>query len=440
MRQNRRRFITSSAALGMGLWLGNDALAELEAPIVAPPLLKNERIRFACIGVGGKGDSDTADAARFGDIVAICDVDDNTLAEAAKKYPGARRYNDYRRMLDELAGQIDAVTVSTPDHHHAPAAAQAIALGKHCFCQKPLTHSLYEARKLAELARKHQVATQMGNQGTADSGLRRAAARLRAGVVGTVRELHVWTDRPIWAQGHARPAEAPVPSNLHWDLWLGPAPKRPYGEGYHTFSWRGFWDFGTGALGDMGCHTLNMPFMALDLRDPESVVAETSGHNGDSLPSWSIVQYRFRALKTRPALSLTWYDGGKKPPADLFDGRELEGSGALILGDKGKLYIPGDYAGGDGVLLGGVDVGEPTFPVSPGHFEEFVRAMRDGTPAMSNFPGYAGPLAEMVLVGNLAVWAGGSKVEWDAKRLRAKGADGLETRIRPVYQNGWKAI
>ena len=450
--QTRRTFLTAATAASLGLVLGGkaqareirEALEELaEAPVVRKPQSANDKIRWACIGVGGKGSSDTADAARFGDIVAICDVDDNTIAEAKKKYPNAKVYHDYRKMLDELEKEIDAVTVSTPDHHHYAASAQAMLLGKHVYCQKPLVHSLQEARKMAEIARRTKVWTQMGNQGTAQSGLRKQAAQVRAGVIGAVTEMHVWTNRPVWPQGKPRGAELPVPANLKWDQWLGPAPVRPYAEGYHTFSWRGWWDFGTGALGDMGCHTLNMPFMGLDLRDPVRVSAQTSGHDGDYFPSSATVKYEFEATATRGPVRFTWYEGNRKPPAELLDGEPMADSGSLLIGEKGKIYIPGDYGSG-GDVIGGVDIAPVTFEASPGHFEDLVRAIREGKPAVSNFPDYAGPLTEMVLAGNLAMRADGPTVEWDAKRQRIKNFRALEKRhelermIRPHYRKGWR--
>jgi predicted dehydrogenase len=424
---SRREFLKSATLTGLGVWVGGRALGAEPA---------NERIRFACIGVGGKGESDTEDASHFGDVVAICDVDETTLDKAARKYPMARKFTDYRKMLEEMEKGIDAVTVSTPDHHHAHAAAMAMQMGKHCFCQKPLTHSIYEARRLGEIARDKKVATQMGNQGTADGALRKSAALVKSGIFGPVREVHVWTNRPIWPQGGARPAPTDPPSSLHWDLWLGPAPKRPYASGYHPFNWRGWWDFGTGALGDMACHTVNMPYMALDLRNPTTAVAQTSGHNRDSYPKWSIIRFEFPATDKRPALAMTWYDGGKRPPADLLDGKQPAESGSLVIGEKGKLYSPGDYAG-NRVLLGGVQEVEVSYPQSPGHFDEWVRAIKGGEPAMSNFPDYAGPLTETILLGNLAVWADGKKIEWDAKSLEATNAPEVRPVIRPEYASGY---
>jgi predicted dehydrogenase len=420
--------LRNAALTGTAIWVADRAFAEdAKSP--------NERVAFACIGVGGKGESDSNDAGRLGDVVAICDVDENTLNRAAQRFPNAKKYNDYRKMLDEMGKSIDAVTVSTPDHHHGPAAATAMHMGKACFCQKPLAHSLYEVRTLGEIARKKKVATQMGNQGTAADGLRRSAARLRAGALGAVKEVHVWTNRPIWPQGIARNPPKPVPANLHWDLWIGPAKERPYADGYHPFNWRGWWDFGTGALGDMACHTMNMPFMGLDLRDPISVVAETTENNRDSYPSGSKIVYEFAATASRPALTMTWYDGVKRPPAELIEGLPHADSASLVIGEKGKLYTPGDY--GEDAHWIGVDPPEVDFVHSPGHFEEFVRAIKGGEPAMSNFPNYASPLAETVLLGNLAVWAGGKKVEWDAKHLKAKNAPEVEEIIHPKLLHGY---
>jgi predicted dehydrogenase len=449
---NRRDFLKTAAATGAGFWILGTGTGRSKSP--------SERIHFGCIGVGGKGESDTTDAARHGTVVALCDVDDTTLAAAGKRYPAAKRYNDFRKMLDEMGKTIDAVTVSTPDHCHAPASAMAMRMGKHCFTQKPLTRTLYEARRLAEIAREMKVATQMGNQGTASNPMRKWAAMIRAGAVGAVKEVHVWTDRPLWAQGIARPPASAAPKNLHWDLWLGPSPRRPYArgnhpyvswnesvgdarhpkdplpDGYHPFTWRGWWDFGTGALGDMACHIMNLPFMALDLRDPAAVEAESSGTNKDSFAKWSIIRYHFAASGDRPALSMTWYDGGKRPAAELLDGIAVQSSGCLIIGQKGKLYAP--FQGGRGTrLLGGAAEVKADFPKSPGHWEEFVRAIKEGKPAMSNFPDYAGPLTETVLLGNLAVWAG-KKVEWDARRLKATNAPEVEALVKPTYRKGYE--
>jgi len=421
---NRRQFLQTTAATGIGYWVaGGVSAQESKSP--------NERIAMASVGIGGKGSSDSSDAGRLGDMVAICDVDTGRLAGAAKKFDKAKPYTDFRKMLEEMEKSIDAVTVSTPDHTHAPAGLMAMRMGKHCFCQKPMTHSIYEARLMGQVAREKGLATQMGNQGTASDGLRRAAAWMRAGAIGTVTEVHVWTNRPIWPQGGPRPEPKDPPENLEWDLWLSAAPERPYGNGYHPFSWRGWWDFGTGALGDMACHEMNMAFMGLDLKDPISVQAVTSGHNKDSFPKWSIITYEFPANDWRPGLKMVWWDGGKRPPEELFGGEKPRGS-SLIVGKKGKIN--------GGQLIGGTEI-EVEYPKSPGHFDEWVRAIKGGKPAMSNFPDYAGPLTETVLLGNLAVWVAadgeGEKVEWDAKNMKSTNIGGLEQIVKPKYRKGY---
>jgi predicted dehydrogenase len=448
----RRRFLQTTALAGVGYWVAGGVQAQESKSAI-------EEIRFACIGVGGKGQSDSIDAGRNGKVVAICDVDQNTLDRAAARFGDARKFNDYRKMFDEMGKDVDAVTVSTPDHNHAPAAARALRRGLHCFCQKPMTHTIGEARLLGQLAKDKGLATQMGNQGTADPNLRLSAALIQAGVIGTVKEAHVWTNRPIWPQGVARPTGGDPPANVHWEEWLGPAPFRPYSAEYHPFKWRGWWDFGTGALGDMACHTLNMPFMAADLRDPISVQAETGGHDHDSYPSWSVIQYEFAANNERPAVKMTWYDGGKKPPQELLPSKEqlkLDekqyggkiNTGSLLIGTMGTLFSPGDYggdSGSTGILAGDAytlqrDLKEPAVEVerSPGHFEEFARAIKGGPPARSNFPTYATALTEVVLLGNLAVWADGKKVEWDAKALQCTNLPELNKIVNKEYRKGWE--
>ena len=430
--QTRRDFLRTTTAGGLALWATGEAWAQDKSA--------NDTINWACVGIKGKGESDTADAARFGNIVAICDIDDNFLADAAKKYPNAKVYNDFRKMYDEMGKSIDAVTVSTPDHTHAPAAARALRMGKHVYCQKPLTHDIYEARTLGRLARENKVQTQMGNQGTANAGVRKAAKQIQAGILGQVKEVHVWTNRPIWPQGIARPAAETPPSHVHWDLFLGPAKERPYGKGYHSFAWRGWWDFGTGALGDMACHTMNMPFMALNLRNPVSVMAEAGENNRDSYPLWSVVRYEFAGTKERGPLTLYWYDG-KSPKkdaiAEMLNGNKMSGSGSLMIGEKGSLYSPDDY-GAEYKLFGGAQEVEVEYERSPGHFAELVRAIKEGKPAVSNFPDYASPLTETVLLGNLAVWSAGKKIEWDARRLRAKNAPEVAHIIKGEYRKGWE--
>ena len=464
---SRRKFLGTSAAIGAGFWVaGGIAPRESRAAI--------DKIHFASVGVGGKGAGDSQDAGKAGDMVAICDIDDKNLNFAANRWPDAKKYHDFRKMFDEMEKSIDAVTVSTPDHCHAVIGAAAISRGKHCFIQKPLAKSIHEVRHLQRIATEKKVATQMGNQFTADSNLRRAAQVIKDGHVGTVKEVHVWTNRPVWPQGIDRPSDMPpVPETVHWKEFIGPAEMRPYSPAYHDFKWRGWWAFGTGALGDMACHTLNMAYHALDLRDPVSVQATTSGHNLETYPSWSIINCQFPERNGRAPLTFMWYDGGKRPDTELFQKAEeaaiakqqnqkskdrvrgVMRSGCLVVGDKGWLLAPGDYAG-DGIYMHLDDIPKVEYPRSPGHFEEWVNAIKGGEPSMSNFPGYSGPLAETVLLGNLAVWVAageqdpskragqaekgvvGKKIEWDAKTMTATNAPDVAHIIKPEFHNGYK--
>jgi predicted dehydrogenase len=448
-KKNRRDFMKTTAALGVGFWAAGG---------VSPRKSRaaNEEVRFACIGVGGKGSSDSEDASRNGKVVAICDVDENTLNSAKDKFKGAETFFDYRKMLEKVEKSIDAVTVSTPDHNHACAAAMAMRMGKHCFCQKPLTHSIYEARYLGNLAREKGLTTQMGNQGTADSCLRHSSALIKGGVIGTVKEVHVWTNRPVWPQGGPEPKYEPAPAHVHWAEWIGCAKSRGYSAEIHPFKWRGFWDFGTGALGDMACHTLNMSYMAMGLKFPTAVTAESSGHDKKFYPKWSVITFDFPEADGRPALKMYWYDGGKLPDAKLMAGLPKDGdnaysSGALLVGEKGNFFSPGDYGGDDrntGALIDGKYVNhkeikgvDGKYERSPGHFEEFAEAIAEGKQSVSNFPDYAGPLSETILLGNLAVWNSGEKIEWDAKNLKITGkhADDAELNeiVRHTYHNGY---
>jgi predicted dehydrogenase len=420
----------------------------------------NGKMNVAVIGAGGKGSSDTDSVAQLGEnIVALCDVDKNTLAKRGQAYPKAKQFQDYRKMLDEMGKEIDAVIVSTPDHHHAVATAMAIRMGKHAYVQKPLTHSVYEARLLRELAKKHKVATQMGNQGSAERGLRRAVEVIQAGAIGAVREVHVWSNRPIWPQGIDRPeGEDPVPEHLDWDLFLGPAPKRPFKrDAYHPFKWRGWQDYGTGALGDMACHTANMPFRALKLGYPTEIEAESSGMNKETFPKSSKIRFEFPAREGLRALRFWWYDGGWKPSNDVAERvldhiastkdkegkpreRKLPGSGCLLVGDKGHLFSPDDY-GAQFLLLpqkdfDGFEGPSETIPRSPGHYKEWVEACRGGAAAYSNFD-VAAYLTEIILLGCVALQTG-KKLEWDGPAMKAKNAPESAKYVKRKYRRGWE--
>ncbi len=445
----RRDFIRHTTAIGAALWVGGPKVWSQEKS-------PNARVRYGCIGVDGKGNSDSADAGDHGDVVAICDVDARKLKKrkADDHFKNAEEFSDYREMFDKLGDKIDAVTVSTPDHHHFPAAVRAVKLGKACFTQKPLTHSVWEARELQRLAREMNVPTQMGNQGTANDGLRRAAAVLKSGFLGTIKEVHVSTNRPVWPQGGPRPEPAEVPPYLAWDIWLGPAPERPFGnDAYHDFKWRGWWDFGTGALGDMACHTFNMPFMGLGLKDPVSIQAWTTSHNRDSYPQKSRIKFEFAANESRPAIPVWWYDGGNDPPEEILNGQKFrrnnEGKvqGSVIVGENAVLYSPEDYGESwklidkDGKEM---DKPEVEFEKSPGHFREWHESIiGERKRSMSNFEDYSGPLTETILLGNLAVWAAsegeGKKIEWDAKTLTATNAPEVMHVVKRDYRPGWEA-
>jgi len=443
----RRDFLVRSAAVGASSGLFKGAAPAIARAADESP---NSKVRFACIGVGGKGDSDTHDAGRHGEIVALCDIDENTLNKMGEKYPNAKRYYDYRKMLEELGDKIDAVTVSTPDHSHAPASAMAMRMGKHCFTQKPLTWSIEEARILRELAAEKKLCTQMGNQGTAQDGFRAGVELLRSGALGNVKEIHVWTNRPIWPQGVAGFTDYPgIPNHVHWYEFLGPAHDRPYHDGYHPFNWRGWLDFGTGALGDMACHTINVAAMGLELFDAESAeVLDTSGIvDNQTYPVWSIIKTNFGERNGRAPLSLHWYDGGKNLPEEkraykkFLEGEQVTDSGLLIVGDKGSFYSQNDY-GAEHVLLPRDKYKEfkrpePSLPRSPGHFTEFVEAIKAGDPtkALSNFD-YAGRLTETVLLGVVALRAG-KTIEWDAEAMRAKNCPEADAFIRRDYRKGF---
>src|SRR5262249_7292152 len=326
-RTNRRDFLKQTSLAGVGFWVaGGLTLADSKSP--------NEKVNIACIGVGGKGSSDTDHAGEVGNVVALCDIDDNTLGKKAATFAKAAKFNDFRQMLEKLDKQIDAVTVSTPDHTHAVASIMAMKLGKHVYCQKPLTHTVYEARLMRETARQMKVCTQMGNQGTAASGLRRAVEFIQSGGLGAISQAHVWTNRPIWPQAPqvmARPKGTfEVPANVHWDEFLGPALERPYAPGYHPFAWRGWWDFGTGAIGDMGCHTANMAYMGLKLGLPHTIAAEAGDVNSETCPSYAHVVMEFASRGDMPAVAWHWYEGKKNgkhvlPSPDLVKGQKKRG-------------------------------------------------------------------------------------------------------------------
>ena len=402
----------------------------------------SEKLDIAGIGVGGRGAGDIGEVSSE-NIVALCDVDFRHAADTFKKYPKARQYRDFRRMLDRENKNIDAVVVATPDHTHAVAAMMAIKMGKHVYCEKPLAHDIFEVRKLTGAAREAKVATQLGNQGQASEATRLVCEFIWDGAIGPVREVHSWCNRPISPRGLDRPKDTPpVPEGLSWDLWLGTAPERPYHPCYLPFNWRGWWDFGTGVLGDIGCHQFAPIFRALKLGYPTSVEACTSGVNSETAPLASLVRYEFPARGDLPPVKLTWYDGGLMPPrpAELEDGRRFgSADDNLYVGDKGKMLshrlIPE-------AKMKEYKQPPKTLPRSPGHHKEWIRACKGGSPAGSNFEA-SGPMAEVVLLGNIAVrmsqqlYEKGLKLYYDGPNMRITNMPEANDYIRREYRKGW---
>ncbi|MDR0610331.1 MAG: Gfo/Idh/MocA family oxidoreductase [Planctomycetaceae bacterium] len=486
----RRDFLRDSlktaAITGVGYWV----LAGQTPKVSASP---NERLAFAGIGIGGKGAGDIANAARFADVVAVCDVDKGRLDHAAKKYPKAKAYTDFRKLFEEQEKSIDAATISTADHTHAPAGLMAMRMKKHVYVQKPLTRTIYEARLMGKVAQEMGVCTQMGNQGSASDGLRHHAAEMKAGIYGDITEIHVWTNRPIWPQGpelvrtlkgyEERLKSENVPdaeqkvvemksrierdlNNVEWELWLGPAKPREYYPGlYHAFAWRGWWDFGTGALGDIACHSLNKFMAALDLSSPKSVIAKTSGHDFDVYPKSSQIEFEYPDTATRKGFKFVWYDGGWFPDRKFLEENgfkypeKMPEGGEVIIGTEGVQGL-GRNERKQGVTLPEIRYA-PHFPDAEGkpaekqhddprNMFELITAVKENNPDLcfSNFPKQAGPLTEAMLLGNLAVWTAakanewGEKIYWDAANMKITNLAELKTSgvaelIKPVYREGY---
>lgn len=418
----------------------------------------SDKLNIAGVGIGGMGKNNIK-ACADENIVALCDIDDEYAAPVYETYPKAKKYHDFRVMLEKQK-DIDAVIVATPDHTHAVVAMAAMQLGKHVYVQKPLTHSVWEARMLTEAARKYNVMTQMGNQGHSGDGTRLICEWIWDGAIGAVREVHAWTNRPVWPQGVEvdRPKETPpIPPTLDWDRWLGPAPYRPYHPDYLPEKWRAWWDFGTGSLGDLGCHVLDPAFWALKLKYPESVEGNISTYwegfwkytepKNETYPRSTIVRYKFPAREDMPALTLTWWDGGLMPPRPeiLEEGRKMgdDDGGLLFIGEKGIL-MTGCYGKSPRLIpeskMKEYKQPEPTLRRIPdgqsGHEKDWVRACKDGKPASSHFD-YSGPLTEMVLMGNLAVRFPYQKLLWDGVNMQVTNNEEANAYVRREYRKGW---
>ena len=423
----------------------------------------SDKLNIAGIGVGGMGRTNVKHAALTENIVALADVDHKYAAKTFKDYPKAKVFYDWRKMFDKMGKSIDAVIIATPDHTHAVTAATAITMGKHVYVQKPLTHSVYESRLLAKLARKYKVATQMGNQGNSGEGIRQVTEWVQAGVIGKVKKAYAWTNRPIWPQGLERPKDTPpVPDTLRWDLFIGPAPDRPYNPIYHPWNWRGWWDYGTGALGDMANHIMDPIFKALELKYPYKVTASSTQINTESAPHAEIVHYVFPARGDQPEVEVSWYDGGLLPPRpeELPDG-ELMGrdwnGGCLFIGEKGKI-MTGCY-GKDPILLPYSRMKDFTPPPKKlrrpeettglkwgngAHEQDWIRACKESPESRvlpsSNFD-YAGPLNEMVVMGVVAVRLQDLKrwLMWDGENMRFTNISDSD-KIRVVTTDSFKVV
>ncbi|GAB4130738.1 MAG: hypothetical protein Fur0036_17530 [Fimbriimonadaceae bacterium] len=386
-------------------------------------------LRIGIVGTHGKGESNRKAAAQFGTIAAICDVDHTRLAQAAADHPEAERFVDFRAMITDRSLNLDAVVVSTPDHTHAAAAALALARGLHVYCEKPLTRTIGEARRLAQLARANRCVTQMGNQGAAADNFRRAVNFVRDGGLGEIREVHCWTDRAKgwWPQGGPPSPPKRHPESLEWRLWLGPAPYRPFADGYHPFAWRGRRDFGTGALGDMGCHLMNLLWHSVDLRSPRTITAETGTFDADSFPTDAQVQFDYADF------GLTWYESGRRPtpPAGL----EIGGNGGLIVGSRDTLYFDDPY-GAAPRLLSGNPIPDISFVKSPGHMKEWFDGMQGGDRPYSDIVHAGAPLTELLLLGNLAILTG--KPTHMNGQIGRANLRGYEDLVNPARTPGWE--
>ncbi len=450
---SRRRFLGTVA--GTAAAFGVVPRRVLGGRAAKPP---SETLHVAGVGLGAMG-ADNLGACAGETIVALCDVDHRAASVTFQRYPKAARYKDFRRMLDKEKG-IDAVIVATPDHTHAVVTAAAMRRGKHVYTQMPLAHNVWEVRELVRLARQTKVATQMGNERYSGPTVRSTVEWIQDGCIGAVREVHCWTNRPQWPQGIDRPADKPpAPAGLDWDLWLGPAPERPYHRSYHPYTWRGWRDFGTGALGAVGCHVMDGAYWALKLAEAPTVTveAEAQGATPETWPRAATVRYRFPARGRMPPVTLTWYDGGRRPPRpkEMPVTREFVGSGGTIfVGDKGKLTFGALTAGTNPgqagprfipeSLRGSYRPAKPTIPrvkaegrwVESGrHVQEWIRACKGGRPACSRFE-VAGPLTEIALLGNVAVRVG-RPITCDVKAMTIRNRPDATALLRRPYRKGW---
>lgn len=425
---HRRDFLKTAGAAGAALSLG--VWSDSPANALGSP---NEKLNIAVIGAGGRGAANVSEVAGE-NIVALCDVDERRAGATYQRYPGAKKFYDFRRMLDKMDHDIDAVVVSTPNHIHVPASVMAMRRGKHCYCEKPLSHSVHEARLAAKVAAETKVATQMGTQIHATDNFRRIVELIHSGAIGLVREAHIRLAGGRTAGD--RPAETPpVPKGLKWDIWLGPAPFRPYHPCYLPTEWHSWWDFGGGPLGNMGCHYLDLAFWALNLRYPMTIESKGSPRHPESTPALQTVRYEFAARGKLPPVTLTWDHGSKRPPFwakhDLPDwawGAFVGSKGMLLVSyPRHKLWPESEFRD--------FKPPEPSIPASVGHHQEWINACKTGGATTCNFD-YAGAVTETVLLGNVA-YRYGEKILWDAEKMRITNAPEAEQYLQREYRQGW---
>lgn len=442
-RLTRRRFLCATTTAAGSVWVVPGSVLGLNG--AQPP---SRRLDLACIGVGGRGGANLS-ACASENIVALCDVDQARAEAAWAKFPKAKRYQDFRRLFDELASQIDAVIVSTPDHTHAVAVMRAIKEGKHVYCEKPLAHSIAEVRAIQAAARQHRVVTQLGNQGHSANSIRRFHQMIHSGAIGPVREVHAWCGSRYTKVHELERAkqEMPVPGGLDWDLWLGPAPYRPYNACYLPGRWRGWLAFGTGVIGDWVCHVVDPVFWALDLGAPTTIQAQVTDYDpnlhGETCPPGTIVTYQFPAKGPRPAVRLIWYDGVSRPSRlPELDNEKLPDIGALVIGDKGKILY-GSHGAAQCRIIPDEKLEEyrqteqpSSLPKSPGHHAEWLRACKGGPPASAGFD-YGGPLTELALLGIIAFRLPGTALQWDAAQMRFTHSVEANRYLSRPYRPGW---
>ncbi len=453
------------SALTRREFLGRAAAAAAASAVIVPRRVlggsghraPSDTLNIGCVAVGGRGFDDTVSASSQ-NVIALCDVDDGNMAAFLKsdRHPPdkkamvdkAHKYQDWRRMLD-TEKSLDAITVATPDHNHAIIAMAALKRGLHTYVEKPLTHTIKESRLLGAEAKKRNLVTQMGNQGHAQEGIRLICEWIWDGAIGPVTEVHVWTNRPTWPQGVDAPKDTPpVPAGLDWDVWIGPAPWRPYNQAYLPEYWRGYWDFGAGALGDMGAHLIDQPFWALKLGHPATIQASASKFTKDTYPLAEMITYRFPARGTMPPVTMVWYDGGLMPARPslpyLADGRTMgdENGGCLFIGAKGMI-VCGCYGESPRLLPEQLmrDYKRParTIPRSPGIMEEWFTAIKAGKKSTSDFADYAGPLTEVMLLASIAVRFKEAKValQWDPVAVEFPNLPEANPFVHTAYRTGW---